>query len=110
MTTEKPIPQPAQTHTPGPWRVGNGDTRTGYTVVLGDNELLVGGWGLRSLANASLIAAAPELFAACQKFMDGISILNDGPDESDVAHAQNQLVESFKLARAAINKVTGAQA
>lgn len=57
-----------------------------------------------------LISAAPELLAACQKFMNGISILNDGPDDSDVAHAHNQLVESFKLARAAIAKATGAAA
>jgi hypothetical protein len=41
---------------------------------------------------------------AVKKFLDGFSILNDGPDDSDVAHAHRLLLEGVTLGRAAIAK------
>ena len=54
-----------------------------------------------------LLTEREMLLEACKKFMSGISILNDGPDESDEKHAHNILVESFTLARAAISQCEG---
>ncbi len=54
-------------HTPGPWSVGSGSRATGFTVKIASDELLVGGSGLTSEANARLIAAAPELLEALSK-------------------------------------------
>lgn len=54
----------AHKHTPGPWSVDNGNRATGFTVKIATDELLVGGYGLTSEANARLIAAAPELLEA----------------------------------------------
>jgi len=53
-------------HTPGPWMLGNGSRATGFTVKIASDELLVGGYGLKSEANARLIAAAPDLLAALE--------------------------------------------
>lgn len=101
----------ATKHTPGPWHwdadpiKGDPLGRIRYRVVaLGKTvtQCYYSSSDECAEHDARLIAAAPKLLAACQKFMDGISILNDGPDDSDVAHAQKLLVESFTLARDAI--------
>lgn len=101
-------------HTPGPWSFyddsNDGKTNRIEIVAIGKTVARIyHSVPEEDLPNARLIAAAPDLLAACQKFMDGISILNDGPDDSDVAHAHELLVESFKLAHAAIGKATGEQ-
>ncbi len=88
-------------HTPGPWNVGNGDTRTGYTVVVGSDELLVGGWGLRSLANARLIAAAPEQNEALIGLLELV-------EELDILAASND--PRAIAARSAIAKAAGSAA
>lgn len=59
-------------HTPGPWKV---DTVGGTTlknekdfhVVRKDNEILISTWGKPHLANARLIAAAPDMLEALIK-------------------------------------------
>jgi hypothetical protein len=80
-------------HTPGPWFVGAsgvtvyGGSR-GCQIVQQDSEMLIG----EKIANARLIAAAPELLAACLSFIDpGLS--ND---------------DSYKLVKAAIAKAGAA--
>lgn len=69
-----------KTHTPGPWRFANGDRFNGgwqepsecQYLVLAEKETIIAsfwdshGWGDEAKANAHLIAAAPELLAACR--------------------------------------------
>ena len=64
-------------HTPGPWSAGRPDTRTESDVygkwVYGANDEYVaiasddGGIGNACVANARLIAAAPDLLDACER-------------------------------------------
>lgn len=62
----------AKTHTPGPWRVSN------YTRVVGPDD---GGLGnniiceARTVANAALIASAPDLLAALESLDRAFSAL-----------------------------------
>lgn len=76
-------------HTPGPWTVG--DTPA---IVYDDNacEVAIATFNQESFeANARLIAAAPELLAALEAWVD-----------CEIASQ-----ECFKLSRAAIAKATG---
>jgi len=82
-----------QKHTPGPWESGNGTT----SIYGSDGkEVARRIWhgpqdDERSLANARLIAAAPELLAALQYLCE-------------VSHTDPR---GFDAARAAIAKATG---
>lgn len=81
-------------HTPGPWKYGEAK---GYLIVWDQN-----GWGVAevkvsrgedaALANAKLIAAAPELLAALKHIVGGALSLPRFAEEE---------------ARAAITKATG---
>ena len=91
-------------HTPGPWRVSNQDFTTGQTngfdVMHGDpdgSELLCVAADLRSLQDANLIAAAPDLLAALKAL------------DADVAgkYGTNACVDALIAARAAIAKAEG---
>jgi len=65
-------------HTPGPWNYDSSDNivygPNGTTVcgvhlkpkIVGVDDLEKSGRSLQTLANANLIAAAPELLAACE--------------------------------------------
>ena len=71
-------------HTPGPWKVIDGDSHNGYPEEQSEYEYRVipesteprpdnliasfwdTDWGYEALANAALIAAAPDLLAACE--------------------------------------------
>ena len=71
-------------HTPGPWKVIDGDSHNGYPEEQSEYEYRVipesteprpnniiasfwdCEWGYEALANAYLIAAAPDLLAACE--------------------------------------------
>lgn len=44
--------------TPGVWSITDGNAVQGWSVTVGDGEFLVGGRGIDSLANATLIAEA----------------------------------------------------
>lgn len=87
-------------HTPGPWRVG-----TSYGAVITDvehdgvwtdpeNRTGYGGFlvceSVRSEANARLIAAAPELLAACKAALDG-----DGVSDP----VRQQIIDAVEKAR-----------
>ena len=56
-------------HTPGPWKI---DENKAYPVgVIQDDEMglgiaEIGEWNSRNIANARLIAAAPDLLEACK--------------------------------------------
>ena len=88
------------THTPGPWQIWGqitGISRspcTGHTISKGPNIFICDAIGT-SDANARLIAAAPELLAACQR-----ALVEAVADDQD---------EWFAIMRAAIAKATGVQ-
>ena len=86
-------------HTPGPWHVIEGDE---WTSDIATNTPEQGIWTVASAnkrrdefeANKRLIAAAPELLAACEKALDEIG------DDSPLYPITMQLA-------AAITKATG---
>lgn len=96
-------------HTPGPWQVGMAFDNYGETEIAiehmtpaGNLVVAVALGGLQGQdANASLIAAAPDLLAALQAI---VKSLVDQDDEGMIEHAQ-QMID----ARAAIAKATGGQ-
>jgi hypothetical protein len=88
------------THTPGPWRiVGGTEVRgTDGTIVCNTADYRVPRTALESVAlpDAALIAAAPDLLAACQAVLDEFPAFD------------NQRIESIKaICRAAIARATG---
>ena len=85
--------------TPGPWEPGRPDTRTisevhGKWIYAGDMYLAIVKENAEAdtMANAYLIAAAPDLLAACEALYDD----QRGP-----------LTEAMKMAEAAIKKARG---
>lgn len=96
-------------YTPGPWQVGMAFDNYGETEIAiehmtpaGNLVVAVALGGLQGQdANASLIAAAPDLLAALQAI---VKSLVDQDDEGMIEHAQ-QMID----ARAAIAKATGGQ-
>jgi hypothetical protein len=87
-------------HTPGPWASNSADSfelgvyGNGYRIAK-----MTGGEINRDIANARLIAAAPELLDALQAIVKSLA---DQDDEGLIEHAQ-QMID----ARAAIAKATG---
>ena len=92
------------THTPGPWRIdGNDDLPL---AVIEDNEdgtgiCEIGERTPLNLANAALIAAAPEMLAALQLIADSVTFT--GMSQA----APLQLDAVIKVAKAAIARATG---
>ena len=90
----------AQTHTPGPWAVRHTDN--GLRIVYSDGELRSHVADLHSMslceehgslrANASLIAAAPDLLSALQRI------------ESSLEHEPEIYADILSVARNAIAK------
>lgn len=94
-------------HTPGPWEVCGHDVRGPY--AMGDSErpglhvcTVAGG----DKDNAHLIAAAPELLAACRKLVEWHG--NRAGFGDDLLPADQQ-VEWVADAMRAISKATGEQ-
>ena len=89
----------ADKHTPGPWKIGT-PPPNGEQTVGTDQGLMVAvattGAGVQTKANASLIAAAPDLLEA----LKGLMALSDH---------RVDLRDAAKAARAAIAKATGEQ-
>ena len=59
-------------HTPGPWTISDRDS-VGDNIFGPNNERIANTYGLfeeKWAANARLIAAAPDLLAACKAAMD----------------------------------------
>jgi hypothetical protein len=106
-------------HTPGPWRVVHGPTDDAVSVVgsafvsWNSSEWTEAFWvhgGRFStaegratvLANARLIAAAPEMFAALRQLSEYFTA---APDDLKVKHSRE---DALKLIAAAISKAEGA--
>ncbi|NCC41432.1 MAG: hypothetical protein EOM21_18805 [Gammaproteobacteria bacterium] len=75
-------------HTPGPWRYEmHGDTN--YATLFMTNSVLTGDVmrGYIGEDNARLIAAAPDLLAACQAFAEYARISGNGAGIAEMAAA-----------------------
>ena len=87
-----------QTHTPGPWRLGNQPSNVIAWRVTdsADRDVAhVFGSDLKSKGNARLIAAAPELLAALKRV---VAAAEDGDE-----------MTAIELAEAAIARAEGGQ-
>lgn len=90
------------THTPGPWYVlmGHYNNGTELKIVPADNQIstyiMVGGED--NIANAHLIAAAPELLTALIACSEGLECVANSEGEDGCNHC---------LAGAAISKAEG---
>ena len=65
-------------HTPGEWTIKKMDNATGYRITDKSGAYIASlmnkyGWAGRAEANASLIAAAPELLEAAQNLVNELS-------------------------------------
>jgi hypothetical protein len=54
-------------HTPGPWTVGFGATDCRWPQVESGDGVIARTYGSRDEENARLLAAAPDLLAACKQ-------------------------------------------
>jgi len=111
---------PAAGPTPGPWRVGHGNTVVADseigTYADADNIAAYGGAliaeSIRTAANARLMAAAPSLLATLELLVDLVYV-PDADCRCHVAPPCNDCVEysglreALDAARAAIAKATG---
>lgn len=102
-------------HTPGPWRVWESgadsweicetpspDRHSHFATVRVGNM-----WGEEGRANARLIVAAPELYAALERLLRWVEpIAGDNCDKA----AEAEEIASVKQAHAALAKAAGADA
>ena len=90
-----------QKHTPGPWTFHCLEPDPHGVIMIGGWEIstrlydVVGGSPgvapIRNKADARLIAAAPDLLAACQNALDALYLMGD--DESHLAYRQAAVKE-----------------
>jgi hypothetical protein len=131
MTVSLPsLTEDRKAHTPGPWRVVTGEVSARYLVGIGDVVLIrretvednryvamasldaMGhDTGIRTsarerAANACLIAAAPELFAAVQFVLDHIADPERGPRDLYPAFGLDAS-RALEMCGAAIRKAQG---
>jgi hypothetical protein len=103
-------------HTPGPWKTEGRDVQTAdglITVAIAHGP--VGEWQkvrTEHEANARLIAAAPDLLEACERFMNcGLLATSgkttDGKEPNISVYIHPELDAAIENARAAINKAKG---
>lgn len=98
-------------HTPGPWLFRLEAVRTVifHEGVIGERAIAVGaGWYPDHIANARLIAAAPELLAACIAFMPKGMAIGNGNVPDDLIIPMDVTMGELRAFEAAIAKATGA--
>jgi hypothetical protein len=111
-------------HTPGPWVVGNNEPDRVFAACDEDGrqfgapifEEPFRGYGSlafekpndESIANARLIAAAPELLADGQFVCDRLGELDDSDPEVFVRQFYGHVLPALERLRATIAKATGA--
>lgn len=91
--------------TPGPWEVAEGDGQYLWEVRAPNEKAktrrtVARPSGMRRLANAHLIAAAPDLAEACRMFVESY-------DADAGTYALGKLYEAREAARAALAKARG---
>ena len=82
-------------HTPGPWHICGHDNGDLIMAVGDDEAVLATVYGTAQdeyAANARLIAAAPELFEACQQLLDYVEMTL----AHDSSMSVNQIMEALK--------------
>jgi hypothetical protein len=99
-------------HTPGPWKVYL--AKTGFHVIgigasdgMGITDGGFGVWGggdAESLANATLIAASPELLSALVECVDALTADTIGTVDMDDPAWYRQVANAVATARAALAK------
>lgn len=93
-------------HTPGPWNVVRGQFC--YHVVGEDGKFSTGcilfGDGDDPIDTANLIAAAPDLLAACEAIAEIAKFL---PPSADRGQAKARFEDIEKIARAAVAQAKG---
>ena len=92
--------------TPGPWEAGyctKESTKVDVWCEEGDVAVVYGGTADEVVANARLVAAAPRLFAACERVMDLLEDKYDGAPDSPT----RWLGEPLVLLRDALAKAKG---
>ncbi len=96
-------------HTPGPWRISDGESRGERSICICTDEVNIcvmsdgdGDGSDGQLADACLIAAAPELLAALRALLESYAayVDIDGVMNADIA-------EPVTAARAAIAQADG---
>ena len=96
-----------QKHTPGPWTIAPGKHRNNedaLTILDRDGEPIADVLrGLICSVDLALMAAAPELLAACEV---AVRALRDYPQYDDPDFEPSLESEALELARAAIDKAT----
>lgn len=102
-------------HTPGPWEaqvVRQGASL--YPAVYGANERLVAdAWHYQKddaemIANARLIAAAPDLLVACERMMDDVLTYHEDAERGEYdRYGVDIPTATIRALRAAITKARG---
>jgi hypothetical protein len=102
-----------QTHTPGPWMLGeNTPSELDQPIYANGTEGCVGICVVdldeadEADANARLIAAAPDLLAACKKIVATHDIRDEHANEYEAGYTEGLGVAS-KIARDAIARAEG---
>ena len=103
--------------TKGPWKVESMDRCLGYFQVkgrddLGDDEFVTDleydeAPDGRAAANASLIAAAPDLYAALEAAADAIMDCDEGDPTSETGWKSDELLDAWLAAMNALRKARG---
>lgn len=97
-------------HTAGPWVAIIG--RIGWKLEASGAERIghINEWPAlhaEAEANATLIAAAPDLLEALRRFLDVADILGDGPGDSDTVTVFEKFEAAAVAGRAALTKAEG---
>jgi hypothetical protein len=103
-------------HTPGPWVAEESEifaaagdaVRIAETVPLADDPQDVPGFGRTELANARLIAAAPDLLERLQAIIDWADFALSRPNEFNSHGARNLDGPVFDAARELLATLTAA--
>ena len=102
---------PKAAHTPGPWRVEQLEDDYGFIPIFGvwhpesdsgENTVC----NVFSIADAMLIAAAPELLDACKAFLAWLNF-NAGPSQEEGIEDQRLCDEACATAYDAVAKAQG---
>ncbi len=98
----------AAKHTPGPWEAQMPSRHKISVVTPDERELYIGCVPLAEAeANARLIAAAPELLAACETLLSNLRTLDDAGRSNPAAWSRDTFASQVRLLQDAIAKATG---
>ena len=74
-------------YTKGKWRVMTGNIATVVGTDSGKTAIVYGGSDEEELANAHLIAAAPDMYEACNAFKMALAIWQQDPSKAPITLA-----------------------